>query len=216
MKATSNVTVYSSGYEKTTPSGFKFFRTAADTSLEFADIDHTYKSHYGKFPLISCFPFTHHNVNIYEIRQEEYFSWNSEEDFPWICIFARKKFYKTLKDVYTFTYTASGMQLRSVWIPRFRLISDLIGLISAAGHYIVADFAKVSSGSETARMYGPQVQPDSTCLSFWFIFDVHEAATLRVVLNDTSDIAFMTESKLNFYSIYALYKFVLCFLCSWS
>ncbi|MPC59450.1 MAM and LDL-receptor class A domain-containing protein 1 [Portunus trituberculatus] len=61
------------------------------------------------------------------------------------------------------------------------------------GQYIVADFSKASGGSETTRMYGPQVRPDSTCFSFWFILDVHEAATLRVVLNDTSEVAFMTE-----------------------
>lgn len=61
-----------------------------------------------------------------------------------------------------------------------------------SGYYIVADFSALS-GTDSAVMYGPQVQPDSRCFSFWFIFDTPETTILRVTLNDTNDIIFISE-----------------------
>lgn len=76
----------------------------------------------------------------------------------------------------------------------------------------MADFTKAVSGTELAVMYGPQVQADSKCFSFWFILDTLDTATLRVKLNDTNDIIFLTEGKWSVFclllSFHRLYHFL--------
>ena len=62
----------------------------------------------------------------------------------------------------------------------------------------MADFSMVSLGNDAASMFGPQVQPDSKCFSFWYIIDTHEPTTFMVSLNDTNDMFFTTEGELIF------------------
>lgn len=113
--ASSDVIIYLSGYEKAVPKGFGFFQTAADVSSGFVEVDHTYKSQYGKFPFISFSLFSSYANK--KINKKVQSSVHEIQNMVFNkCVFAKKICCKDtgrLIDVHIINYIVSGIQLRS-------------------------------------------------------------------------------------------------------